>query len=79
MSRSVTLKIRAAIASERRQALEITLSAYAEYELVLRPEYWDSYRQHIVDTLTDLGAAEQLVAASGASLLGTALFCRPGS
>ncbi len=67
------------MASEREQALEITLSAYAEYERVLRPEYWDSYRQHIVDTLTDLGAAEQLVAVVGASLLGTALFCRPGS
>ena len=88
-TRLATLEIRAAVASERQQALEITLSAYAEYERVLRPEYWDSYRQHIVDTLTDLGAAEQLVAAAGASLhgaslhgaslLGTALFCRPGS
>ena len=78
-TRSASVEIRTAVASEHQQALEITLSAYAEYERVLRPEYWDSYRQHIVDTLTDFGAAEQLVAVDGTMMLGTALFCRPGS
>ena len=76
---STNLEIWTATTSERQAALEVTLEAYAEYERVLRPEYWDSYREHIVETLTDLGAAEQLVAANGTLLLGTALFCPPGS
>ena len=45
----------------------------------MRPEYWDSYRQHIVDTLTDFGAAQQLVAIANGAAVGTTLYCPPGS
>ena len=79
-STSEDLEIRPALPSERQRALEITLAAYVEYERVLRPEYWESYRQHIVDTLTaDLGEGQQLVAESGGSVVGTTLFYPPGT
>ncbi len=73
------LKVRTSSASEHQQALEITVAAYEEYARVLRPEYWESYREHILETLTDFGAAEQWVAVQDSSILGTALFYAPGA
>ena len=76
---SANLEIRRSLTSERAEALDITLSAYTEYARAMRPEYWDSYRQHIVDTLTDFGAAQQLVAIANGAPVGTTLYCPPGS
>ena len=73
------LEVRSAATAERQQALELTLAAYSEYASVLPETYWQSYRQHIVDTHADLGAAEQMVAADGGALLGTALYYPPGT
>jgi len=74
------LKIRLGLPGEHERALEITLAAYVEYEKVLRPEYWESYREHIVDTLSaDLGEGHQLVAESDGQVVGTALYYPPGT
>ena len=74
------LKIRLGLPRERQRALELTLEAYIEYEQVLRPEYWESYRQHIVDTLSaDLGEGQQLVAENDGQVVGTTLYYPPGT
>jgi GNAT superfamily N-acetyltransferase len=72
------LDIRTALPSEATRALEITLAAYAEYEAVLRPEYWEIYREHIVETVSNFGAAEQVVALTQGQIVGTMLLYPPG-
>ena len=64
--------------SEGLQVLELTLAAYSEYEEVLRPEYCESYHQHIVDTLGNIGSGEQLVAVLERSIARSALYYEPG-
>jgi len=77
--RRSSLEIRPARGTERAQALEITLEAYTEYGKVLRPEYWQSYRDHIVETLADVGPAQQLLALWENVAVGTVLYYPPGT
>ncbi len=70
-------EIRPSQPSEVERALEITLAAYVQYERSLSAENWEFYRQHIIETLADIGAAEQLMAVSDGSLVGTVLFYPP--
>ncbi len=79
-SSSAGLSIREALPDERAQATAITLAAYAEYARLLRPEYWESYRQHIAASLEDVSTWHQLVAVrADRALVGTALYCPPGT
>lgn len=74
------VEIRNAIgAAEAADALEVTLAAYQEYERVLPPEYWESYREHIVETVSNFGAAEQVVALVDGRVVGALLLYPPGT
>lgn len=76
---SPDLEVRLARAEERALLLEITLAAYGQYSRELRPEYWARYREHIRETLGDVGAAEQLVASLEGRPVGTVLLYPPGT
>ena len=71
--------VRRAEASEAGVLRDITLAAYAEYAGLMKPAYWESYRQHIEDTHDDLGAGEQWVALVAGTPVGTALYYPPGT
>jgi len=71
------LLIREARPHEREAIRELTLAAYTEYAAHMPPPYWEAYRLNIVATLADVAPAAQLVAARGATLVGTVLLYPP--
>jgi GNAT superfamily N-acetyltransferase len=67
------LLIRDARPSDRDAIGEVTLAAYREYAARM-PAHWERYQRNIVDTLADVGPAEQLVAEQGGAIAGAVLL-----
>jgi predicted N-acetyltransferase YhbS len=53
---------------------DVTLAAYEEYAAMMPAALWTAYRQNIVQTLGDAGAATQLVAEAGGAVAGAVLL-----
>jgi len=64
---------------EDRAAIEdVTIAAYQEYAPIMQ-ERWEIYRHSILGTLADVRPAEQIVAARGATIVGTVLLFPAGT
>ncbi len=74
-----TLKIRGARKADRDAARKITLSAFHQYAAVMPPSRWEGYRENILDTLTDVAPAQQIVAEKNGVTLGSVLLYPPGT
>jgi len=74
-----TLKIRGARKADGDAARKITLSAFHQYAAVMPPSRWEGYRENILDTLTDVGPAQQIVAEKKGVILGSVLLYPPGT
>jgi predicted adenylyl cyclase CyaB len=70
------LIIRDARPADRDAIREVTLAAYQEYAARM-PGFWEGYRQNIVESVGDVGAAEQLVAERHGTVVGTVLLYPP--
>jgi len=73
------LHIRAARESDRDAIQDVTLSAYQQYAAVMPPPYWENYQRNILDTLTDVRPAEQIVAEQAGIVVGTVLLYPAGT
>ena len=71
--------IRDARGSDRQAVGVVTLAAYEEYAAALPADVWRGYRDEIVATLADVGAAEQVVAELDGAIVGTALLYPAGT
>ncbi len=65
--------IRDASVGEREIVRDLTLSSYEEYAAKI-PAQWQDYRQDILDTLSDVTPAEQIVAEIDKKLAGAVLL-----
>jgi GNAT superfamily N-acetyltransferase len=74
-----TLKIRSARKADRHAARKITLSAFHQYAAVMPPSRWEGYRENILETLTDVAPAQQIVAEKNGVTLGSVLLYPPGT
>ena len=72
------LQIRDAQPSDREAIEAVTLSAYQEYA-PLMPEYWEPYRQNILETLAAVRPAAQIVAEQQSRIVGTVLLYPAGA
>ena len=70
------LRVRDARPDDRDAIREVTLAAYQEYAAHM-PGFWEAYRRNIVASVTDVGAAEQLVAVRDGAIVGTVLLYPP--
>ena len=70
------LRVRDARPEDRGAILEVTLAAYQEYAARMQ-SFWEAYRRNIVASVTDVGSAEQLVAARDGAIVGTVLLYPP--
>jgi GNAT superfamily N-acetyltransferase len=68
------LRLRDARPDDRDAIRAVTLAAYQEYATQLPAPHWDQYRQNILETLTDVAPAEQIVAEEGGTIVGAALL-----
>jgi GNAT superfamily N-acetyltransferase len=75
-AREAQVSVRDARPEDRDAILDVTLAAYQEYAARM-PGFWEGYRQNIVDSVSDVGEAEQLVAEHGGAIVGTALLYPP--
>jgi GNAT superfamily N-acetyltransferase len=73
------LILRDARDGERDELLALTLAAYEEFAAAMPAGEWPRYRESIVRTLRDVRPAEQIVAESGGTIVGTALLYPAGS
>ncbi len=78
-SKKNNLKIRDACKGDRDAARNITLSAFHQYAAVLPPSRWKGYRENILDTLSDVAPAQQIVAEKKGVILGSVLLYPPGT
>ncbi len=70
------LCVRDARPDDRDAIREVTLAAYQEYAAHM-PGFWEAYRRNIVASVTDAGAAVQLVAERDGAIVGTVLLYPP--
>lgn len=66
--------LRDAAEADRDAIREATLSAYQEYEAMLRPQHWQLYLQDILATLAAVWPAEQIVAERQGKIVGGVLY-----
>ncbi len=70
--------IRTAHDDDRASIKEVTLAAYQEYA-ALMPAQWEDYRQGILETLTEVEPAQQIVAELDGAVVGTVLLYPAGT
>lgn len=72
----MTLTIRDAIESEYDQMLELTYSAYAEYQPHSKPDFWKQYQVNIANAVRDGSDIERICAfSSEGQMVGSVLLC----
>lgn len=59
--------------------MALTLAAYGQYADHLSPEWWEGYRQNVVEALTSDGPGRQFVAERAGRVLGSVLYYPGGS
>ena len=74
-----SLHIRDGRESDRDTIQAVTLSAYQQYAAVMPPPHWESYRRNILDTLSDVQPAEQIVAEQDEAVVGAVLLYPAGT
>jgi GNAT superfamily N-acetyltransferase len=75
--RTSAIETREAYASEREAVIDLTLAAYAQYATTMPPGTWQVYADSIRTTLSDPFSGALIVAAEGATLVGSALLVPP--
>ena len=65
--------IREARIDERERMLAVTLAAYAEYAEIMSSEFWEGYRENIVETIAT-SPATRLVAEEDGTIVGSVLL-----
>jgi len=71
------LKIRDVRKEDRDGARKVTLAAFRQYAAVMPPPRWEGYRENIIETLTGVEPAQQLVAEREGALVGSVLLYPP--
>lgn len=69
--------LRGARVEDLDDAIRVTLAAYAQYAAFMPDWAWQGYREDIVETLRDPGAAEHVVAEQNGELVGSVLLLKP--
>ncbi len=69
--------IRDALSNDREAIRNVTLSAYQEYEPLMR--YWEYYREDIIATLEHVDPAEQIVAEQNNAIVGSVMLYPAGT
>jgi predicted N-acetyltransferase YhbS len=72
------LSLRDANEGDRNAIREVTLSAYQQYAVTM-PEHWENYRKGVLQTLSDVKPAEQIVAEREGVIVGTVLLYPAGA
>ena len=75
----MTDRIRDARASDRAAIEAVTLSAYEQYAVVMRPTLWVRYRENIVATLAAAPPGTQIVAEEDGRIVGSVLLYPAGA
>jgi predicted N-acetyltransferase YhbS len=78
MQESEQLVIRDATPADRDAIVELTRTAYEQFAATMSPQWWEDYRQNVVETLTADGPGQQIVAQRGGALVGSVLYYPPG-
>ncbi|HUG37032.1 MAG TPA: GNAT family N-acetyltransferase, partial [Candidatus Limnocylindrales bacterium] len=73
------LAIRDARRADRDRIEAVTLAAYEQYAAVLRPPYWDAYRENIVRTLAAAPLSVPIVAEEDGALVASVLLYPAGT
>jgi len=69
--------VAAANLREREVALELTLTAYAEYEKDSPPGFWQAYTSNIKEAILNGLSTDILLAKDGDTVKGSVLLCEP--
>lgn len=74
----IGLRIRDAREEDRDAIRDMTLAAFQEYAAVMQA-HWESYRKGILNTLSDVKPAEQIMAEQDGAIVGAVLLFPPGA
>jgi GNAT superfamily N-acetyltransferase len=73
------LQIRDARDTDRDAIRDVTLAAYQEYAAILPPAHWGDYRRDMLDSLVNVGPAQQIVAEQNGAIVGSVLLYPAGA
>jgi len=76
--RTIGQRIRDAREEDREAIQRVTLAAFQEYATIMHA-HWEGYRRGILNTLSDVKPAEQIVAEQGGAVVGAVLLYPPGT
>jgi ribosomal protein S18 acetylase RimI-like enzyme len=73
------LTLRNAQDNERRIVRDLTITAYAQYQAVMLPDFWTRYQHNLIATLDGEGNFERIVAEQNGLIVGSVLLYPPAA